>query len=442
MLDMAVLAPTLKQKRPLIVGVSGGSDSLALLFLLRSYLQSMGLEDLLYAVTVDHQLRAQSRQEAEEVAQICAVYQIKHHICVWEGDKPQQGLSMQSRMYRYRALYDIAKKCDAAAILVGHTLDDQLETCAMRRKRGIGRGLAGMSVQSVLYDDMPLLRPLLKVKREGLREFLRENHLQWIEDPSNYNILFERPRIRQELKEQPGQIPELMQLLNIYGQQRIKQNQSLVSLLKTAPIFWKNDVLQISYDWLNQQTDKESLDLFFSYLLALVGGRAYFLPLRQVKFFWQQLTNQVKRFNLAGVMIEVQSDKIFIWREQRGLQEERLCSFDTLIWDRRLTWINKSLQDFIIKPVSLVDIKNFFKQQNISLENFFEARIGGLAGLFTLKQELIDIPMLTGGIFLPPTIEMQRCLYPFYFIRRQEDNELYRTLKTLFDKSEQSTNVF
>ncbi|KEG21418.1 tRNA lysidine(34) synthetase [Bartonella bacilliformis] len=143
------------QCQKLILAVSGGSDSLALLFLLRDYFKtwsaadetvssrSLSSENIpikkvppeIIVVTVDHQLRAESALEAENVAALCRAHHIKHVIVRWEGEKPKTNIAQQARIARYDLLFKEAKKQGATLIMTGHTLNDQVETYHMRRQR-------------------------------------------------------------------------------------------------------------------------------------------------------------------------------------------------------------------------------------------------------------------------------------------------------------------
>lgn len=108
-----------------VVAVSGGSDSLALLFLLDDLRKSRGAFPRIVAITVDHGLRAESAEEALYVADLCKAAGLDHNIVNWAGAKPATGLSAKAREARYRLLRDAAGEAETDVILTGHTLDDQ-----------------------------------------------------------------------------------------------------------------------------------------------------------------------------------------------------------------------------------------------------------------------------------------------------------------------------
>lgn len=191
-------------KGPVGVAVSGGSDSLALLYLANDW--AVGTGRSLYVMTVDHGLRREAAQEASEVARQCAVLGWPHQTLNWT---PPKGKTSQERARRARhaLLADALRMAGGTHLLMGHTRDDQIETAVMRAsRRGAGSvaGTAGMrtfSVSPVWPEGRSVFvaRPCLEVSREALREELRARLIAWIDDPSNENEMFERVRVRKAL---------------------------------------------------------------------------------------------------------------------------------------------------------------------------------------------------------------------------------------------------
>lgn len=181
------------------IAVSGGPDSLALL-LLAAATRPSGIE----AATVDHGLRAGSREEAEMVAGICERLGVNHAILAIEWDVPlTSAIQEQARKVRYGALAQWARERQLRALVTAHHLDDQAETLVMRLNRGSGvRGLAGMRRQSGVPGDksLPLLRPLLGWRRSELERICTDGRVSPTTDPSNADERHERVRIRQALR--------------------------------------------------------------------------------------------------------------------------------------------------------------------------------------------------------------------------------------------------
>ena len=175
---------------PILVAVSGGSDSVALLHLLYKWAQRP-----LTVATVDHGLRAESAQEAEFVARLCANLDLAHQTCLWTGPK-MGNVQALARDARRALLSQAAQAAGAATIALGHTLDDQAETFLLRLARG--SGVDGLSAMSPLRQDQGVTwaRPLLHSRRSDLQAFLREIGQNWIDDPSNEDETFDRVRFR------------------------------------------------------------------------------------------------------------------------------------------------------------------------------------------------------------------------------------------------------
>lgn len=178
--------------RPLGVAVSGGSDSTALLSLMA---QAKG-SDAIRAVTVDHGLRAAAKEEAGQVAQLCASLSISHDILSLNLEDGAD-LQARARAGRYSTLCDWAQRTGVAAVALGHTKDDVAETFLMRLARGSGvDGLAAMPA-TFERSGVRFLRPLLGADRFELQTYLRTQSLSWSEDPSNKDPRFKRVQMRQ-----------------------------------------------------------------------------------------------------------------------------------------------------------------------------------------------------------------------------------------------------
>ncbi len=177
------------------LAVSGGSDSLGLLHLA---VERLGSEKL-RVLTVDHCLREGSQVEAEQVGRWAAALGVTHHILTWQGEKPATGIQAKARVARYDLMTAWCKAHGVAVLLTAHTLDDQAETVKMRAARtDSARSLAGIWPETT-WNDVRIVRPLLHMRREQLRDFLRARDISWIDDPSNENRRFERVRIRHDM---------------------------------------------------------------------------------------------------------------------------------------------------------------------------------------------------------------------------------------------------
>jgi tRNA(Ile)-lysidine synthase len=179
-----------------VLAISGGADSTALLWLASRWRTGRGRRPDLIAATIDHGLRPQSGAEAQGVGALARQLGIRHEILTWEGVKPATGLEAAARAARYALLGTCAERFGARAVATAHTLDDQAETFLMRLAAGSGpSGLVGMRRREKREGFM-LLRPFLGVRKHRLVATLQRDAVGWSEDAMNSDPRFARPRLR------------------------------------------------------------------------------------------------------------------------------------------------------------------------------------------------------------------------------------------------------
>jgi len=197
--EAAVRFAGLKHARAVVLAVSGGPDSTALMWLAARWRKRLRRGPTLIAVTVDHGLRRQSRAEARAVKALAASLGITHATLRWSGGKPQRGIPAAAREARYRLLIQAARKAGAGHVVTAHTRDDQTETFLMRLARGSGlAGLGGMAATSA-RDGVVIARPLLDVPKARLIATLMKAKIAYAEDPTNDDPSYTRPRWRRLL---------------------------------------------------------------------------------------------------------------------------------------------------------------------------------------------------------------------------------------------------
>ncbi len=191
----ALLAP-LAQASAILLAVSGGPDSTALLKLAADWRAADPSRPDIFAASVDHGLRPEARGEVEAVAKLAQKLGVPHAILTWEGEKPRSALQEKARAARYGLLVGHARAIGADSLCTAHHADDQAETVLMRMARGSGiAGLAGMRPVTML-DGLRLLRPLLDIPKSGLVAFCKAQGLVFAQDSSNVDDRFARARVR------------------------------------------------------------------------------------------------------------------------------------------------------------------------------------------------------------------------------------------------------
>ena len=180
----------------LLLAVSGGPDSLALMWLAARWRRVLARGPRLIAVTVDHGLRPESAREARDVKRLAKELDLLHRTLRWTGAKPKTGLPAAARAARYRLLAQAAQANGATHILTAHTRDDQAETLLMRMLRGSGiAGLAAMARETE-REGVWLARPLLDIPKSQLIATLKRAKIAFADDPTNRDTAFTRPRLR------------------------------------------------------------------------------------------------------------------------------------------------------------------------------------------------------------------------------------------------------
>lgn len=185
--------------KELAVGVSGGADSLALVLQMHEELSHNGYK--IIALTVNHGLRDEADAEAQYVAEVMLKAGMEHHILVWQGNKPTTGIEEAARNARYHLLCGWCHERKIQNLVMAHHLFDQAETFLMRLQRGSGLdGLCGMQPVSE-NDGIKILRPLLNVQPEKMKDYLIAKKITWVEDASNQNEEYLRVKARKFLPE-------------------------------------------------------------------------------------------------------------------------------------------------------------------------------------------------------------------------------------------------
>jgi tRNA(Ile)-lysidine synthase len=214
--EAATLFDDLHSAPALVIAVSGGPDSTALLVLAARWRAARKQGPALLAVTVDHGLRPESAREARAVKRLAGKLGIRHRTLRWTGSKPATALQEEARRVRYELLAAAARGAGAPFVLTAHTLDDQAETVLLRMARGSGlSGLGAMARQTLLpitglrptrasdrktaidKSAIVLVRPLLDLPKTRLIATLAAMGISFADDPTNRDPRFTRPRLRE-----------------------------------------------------------------------------------------------------------------------------------------------------------------------------------------------------------------------------------------------------
>ncbi len=339
---MAAVAPFEASPR-LAVAVSGGGDSMALCLLADAWARARG--GSVSALTVDHGLRPESSKEAAQVGRWLAQRRIEHHILSWPGAKPATGVQAWARGVRYGLMTSWAAEAGALHLLLAHNMEDQAETFLMRLARG--SGVDGLSSMSAVVEtpSARLARPLLGVSGERLRNTLREQGQDWIEDASNRNPRFARTEARAAVKRLAGKgiAPErLAAAARRLGQARLIMEAAVSALLARCCAFHPAGHAYLDAAILTSAPAPASFRALARVLMC-VGGGAY--PPRREKMarLHDQITGGAFEGarTLGGCRIippgqGTENTRILVCREGRGMPEPvAAVPGARVLWDGR-----------------------------------------------------------------------------------------------------------
>ncbi|QHC35479.1 tRNA lysidine(34) synthetase TilS [Komagataeibacter xylinus] len=314
---MAALGPWPGPGTPVCVAVSGGADSMALAILARGWRQDVA------GLVVDHGLRAESRQEADQTVARLTRLGIPARLLVLEGLARGPRMAERARRMRYQALFAACRDLGALDLLVAHHAGDQAETVLMRQQAASGDdGLAAMAVATDMAD-VRLVRPLLGVGKAALYATVRAAGAQWVEDPSNADLRTARARARQALATDSSVAGTLLADALRAGRARHARDTHDARWLAAHARFHPGG-------WVVLPPDLAPARLL-SALIRVVGGRDY-APAREAV---AALAARPRAATLAGVaLIPWHDGQWLVAREEAGLAPSMAATAGA-IWDRR-----------------------------------------------------------------------------------------------------------
>lgn len=191
-----------KAGEKVIVGVSGGIDSMVLFDLLNQLPQDY--KPAIVVAHINHHLRSESDEEERFIKKWMQQYHVPVFVHQWpKSEHPDSGFEQEARKVRYRFFNEVAQKTGSHHILTAHHRDDQVETVLMRFVKGSSiEELTGI-VESRKAGERSVIRPLLPYSKEMITDYAERNAISWREDESNLSLAYTRNRYRHQI------IPEL-----------------------------------------------------------------------------------------------------------------------------------------------------------------------------------------------------------------------------------------
>lgn len=329
---MATLGP-FERAPHLAIAVSGGGDSMALALLAASWCRLAG--GRVTALTVDHRLRPQSGEEARQVGRWLTARGLDHQILEWAEPSGGPGLQAAARAARYHLLSRWCRDNGVLHLLVGHQRDDQAETLMLRLARGSGvDGLSAMAA-SAPQADLQILRPLLDCSREALRNYLREEGQEWIEDPTNDVERFDRVRWRKFLAAEKIGAGRLALTARQLGRARQALEADCAALAAEAVTLSGAGYASLDSVRLAAAPEEVALRLI-SALSRTIGGGVFPPRLESLESLLAALRIGLeKRRTFAGCVFAPTAHDVLVYREAAKMAPS--VSARDMLWDNRFS---------------------------------------------------------------------------------------------------------
>jgi tRNA(Ile)-lysidine synthase len=361
------------------IAVSGGIDSMVLLNLSRKYAAKSKIT--LRCINIDHQLRLESAEDSLFVQKYCATIPfcestgsaIKCDIINWTGHKPIADIQNKARNARYALISKWAFHHNIDCVLLGHNLNDQIETFFMRVGKGSGPyGLACMSaVKKVEYQieentyqsdymchdsdslnftdeteaiensktTIDFVRPMLSASRSEIENYAKQNMITWRQDSSNSNRKFQRVRIRDMLSTLEYRDTEQIALSILrLGESRIQLEQEADEILKNIRIECLGYItIEISL----LKTNVISW-IVLNHLIRII--RSTDVRLRENQIVDIITLSENVFYSCCGCLFIIKCKKLFIIRDSKYITHDyKLPKNVRILWDNRFYIMNQAI---------------------------------------------------------------------------------------------------
>lgn len=400
----------------IVLAVSGGPDSVALLSLVAEWAARSGSNcPEISVATVDHGLRAASAEEARVVAEFASAAGLKHTTLPWTGAKPLSGVPNAARAARYDLLDGYTRSITGegrAALVTAHHLDDQAETVFMRLARGGGvAALAAMPSDRPLSksSSVRLVRPLLGFSKSRLVATVARRGLEWVDDPTNSDPTFERPRVRDALASS-GLAASALAATARRMQDAADGLAFAVAAFETSLDIVNDRAIYVRFDRTAFDDGPVILrQMVLARLIGFFGGATTAPELSEIE-------NLAARFGrggdvaatLGGAMISGGSRYVRLWREPERVSTVsiRLRSDESVVWDDRFL-VGYTLSVAVGVDPGDIDVRPLGQAASDSIRAEVKgvnalpaAAVAGLPGFFA-GGHLMAVPLL--GIEYRPT---------------------------------------
>ncbi|ADE29553.1 tRNA lysidine(34) synthetase TilS [Rickettsia prowazekii] len=358
------------------IAVSGGSDSISLLYLANIWARKNNIE--LFVISVDHNLRPQSKQENYYIHTISSNLNRKYYNLSFDHQNNFSNLQERAREGRYDLMTNLCLELDVLVLLTAHHEDDYVENFCLRLERN--SGIFGLSSSNIhWYNNIQIIRPLYNIPKSELVEYLVNHKIKWFEDESNLSDKYRRNIIRQKLFKEENYIKAEISL------QQLKTNKLIEDELKPALISAIAEAVKI-FEYGFTFLDLVKFDKFLNevkaqiinFLLIMISGQSRSARFYSIAHILKLISQDINFKNTVhGCVIKRIQNELLIYREfGKKLPKSKILLDKSVIWDNRFCITkNQKTPDCVITYLSLADYKAIKKQldlkhlKNLSCKN-------------------------------------------------------------------------
>ncbi len=309
-----------KKNNSFVVGVSGGPDSLALVYITKNISKKYNYK--FYFAIVDHGLRKNSSNEALVVKKLLKKQHLELTI-LKNKKKITKNIQKNAREVRYDLLEKFCKKKNAKSIIVAHHQDDQVETFLIRLSRGSGvEGLSAMQEMTKLKSGTKLIRPLLDFKKTELSQIAKKAFGKFLKDPTNKNKKFLRTNIRdlkKNLEEKGVNIEKISRSIkNIASTKEAIDFYVKKSIKKLV----RKESKQIILNFINFKVEPAEIKFRIINKVVKNISKSYYPPRSRkvINLIDGFQRNRIKKCTLGGCIFEKKKNYLYVSKELRNTQ--------------------------------------------------------------------------------------------------------------------------
>lgn len=324
----------LKKAKKIALAVSGGPDSIAMLYLMNEQITHQKLVTL----SVDHHLRDESRSECEYVSEISSKLGLEHHILDWKHGGINSNIHDQARKARYGLMTDFCHANQIDALCTAHHADDRIENFFIRIYQGAG--LFGLiDKDHIVYNEIDVVRPLFHLRKTDLTQYLHNRQIKYYEDKSNQDPKYLRSNIRNWLAKMPEALdPELFAKRVISVKNNLERSSKLVKKIFDQEIDSFVNIYDTGCSIITAiSEDREIAYLVLSKVLNLIGNSDELIRIKSLENLYNQMQKKIAKSTLGGCVIQhsLETGEWVIYREFGKTPPKDLVLEDGAIWDDR-----------------------------------------------------------------------------------------------------------